>query len=159
MAEHFNFFEHLRGAYGQNIHLAFKDYWKYNEKLASMMVRKDFLIKCRQYELIPTHIIQRVKCVYSLFGDRSPYTAEMAKVIKRFQRNILSLEIKHTIHEISDTTRRMNDTKNIMLTVPPELCNQFLLKQDKKLKEMKKEHKKNCDDKFHRLLEGQLKLP
>jgi hypothetical protein len=159
MAEQTSFFEHLIRAFGQNIQVAFRDYWKYNEKLASMNARKEFLIKCRQYEVIPAHITQRFKCVYTLFEERSPVSSRMAASTRRFQRNILSMEIKQTIYKITEISKIMDDCKEIMQTTPNNTHENFIGIQKGKYKEMFKEHRRICNTKFEKLMVEQLKLP
>lgn len=95
-----SFFNQIASNYGTNTARYFKDYARDNVKLCNMTVRKDFLLECRRKGVSPAHIINTMKCVYPLLENGSPYIPKLDRIVGRFKKALLNIEIQHIFHKI-----------------------------------------------------------
>jgi hypothetical protein len=128
------------------------------EKLANMISRKIFLKKCKEFGIIPMHIIQSFKCLYSLFGDLGPHKNRAEREIVAFQKFILCLEIDHTYYKIDSLTQHMNVLMNSIVDKTQTTTHKlFFEEQEIQFQKHLKLRNKGCDKKFKQLYSKKLK--
>ncbi|XP_044744343.1 uncharacterized protein LOC123306421 [Coccinella septempunctata] len=85
------FFNQIMTIYGMNMVLHFKEWSKDNKRLARSINNRIFLLRCRKSGIYPKHIVNEVKCVYSLFQEKHPYYSRVSRIPeeeKNFSRNV-----------------------------------------------------------------------
>ena len=127
-----NFYRRLNRNYGEGTAKIFKSYSNNNRKLVNRTSHKKFLIKCRQKGIIPKHIGHSFAGLYSLFRPNSKCLKKLDKLICRWKKDILNLEISEAFSillDLNTSNRSIADT--IMARTPPsEHQNFFKLQRD-----------------------------
>ncbi|XP_062541373.1 uncharacterized protein LOC134209403 [Armigeres subalbatus] len=111
---HGSFFKQIENNFGHDTARAYKDYATNNIKLANMSVRKDFLLNCRRNGIFPAHIINTLKCIYPLLEEGSPYIPKLDRLVGRFKKALLNIEIQHTFHKISKLKHSLVHAKQVI---------------------------------------------
>jgi len=96
----FGFFNGIRTSYSNDVVSVMKRILNVTQTLASLHNRKIFLLKCRMKSIFPAHIINNIKCIYSLQVEDHPYVRQAEGILFTFRKNILNLEIKITFFRI-----------------------------------------------------------
>lgn len=106
------FFEYIRNLYGNDIVMIMKKILKITKSLASFNNRRIFLLQCRMKNIIPNHIVNNIKCIYSLQLINHPYVQETQKILNGFRKSILRLEIKITINKLHTLNEELKQLYN-----------------------------------------------
>lgn len=112
MSTNEGFFHNIHRNYGSNALRLVKSWITLDKKLASLRNRRIFLLQCRRENLIPNHIINNMRCLYSLKSENHPYNNKLDNMFNKFQRSILSMEIEITIHRLKKLESELNEVKN-----------------------------------------------
>lgn len=124
------FFQEIKHQYGPEQETLFKTWATYSNKLTSFANRKIFLLKCRQYNIFPNHVIHNFKCLYASLIGKHPYSNEINKLIKTFQKDTLNTEIKITFWYCNFYKSSIsNIITNLKQSVPENIVNEFARKQ------------------------------
>jgi hypothetical protein len=77
LAAPFHFFDYLRNNFDVSIVKDYKNYGTVMEKLINAYARKEFLLKCRSFGIIPCHINNSLKCTFALLKMNSPFKKQL----------------------------------------------------------------------------------
>ncbi|XP_055692782.1 uncharacterized protein LOC129795483 [Lutzomyia longipalpis] len=151
-----NYLQHMRERYGNDVALRAKKYMTCTQKLANLTSRRNFLLECRKYGLMPSHIINNFKCTFQLLAKNSPYNKEINSAVESFQKRILNAEIKSTHWEIGNVKRDRWSAREELLGFGFEGVAVFLSKQEdthgKLIKHLSTIHKRKMDALWERQL-------
>ncbi|XP_044761573.1 uncharacterized protein LOC123318845 [Coccinella septempunctata] len=118
------FYQSIRNEYGGDIVELLKMWSNTNKKLSAVRNRIVFLLKCRQKQISPSHIANNFKFLHTLKADRNPFFRDIDKLISRFQKSVLNVEIDITIWKIKKLEYDYNTIRNKLVTsIPPQLFN------------------------------------
>lgn len=150
---HGSFFNQVEYNYGHDTARHFKDYASHNAKLCNATVRKDFLLECRRKGVFPAHIINTMKCIYPLLEEGSPYVSKLEKIINRFKKSLLNIEIQHTFHKIKTITQTIVHARRYIETsTNSTLSTEFVETQHRAFITRKANIERNTRKKLNRLL-------
>lgn len=102
-----SFFTLMRLRHGQAVLNLLKEYARNVNKLGRLSARKFFLLKCRQNNVYPKHIINNVRCLNQSIETNTPFTNEIENMTKCFKKRILNLEIR-IAYWCHDNTSQIN---------------------------------------------------
>lgn len=105
------FFDSLSQEYGNECRLLVKEWATITKKLASLHNRKIFLLECKRNQVYPNHIINNVKCIWSLQCEFNPFVNDADRILYKFRRSILKLEIKITLWKINKMENQVKQIK------------------------------------------------
>ncbi|KAH0546617.1 hypothetical protein KQX54_012283 [Cotesia glomerata] len=97
----------MRIAHGDEVVRSLKEWSNNLIKLAALINRRIFLLKCRANNIIPKHISNNIKCIVSLSIEDHPFKKMSDKLITGFQNSVLSLEIKVTLWKLEQLKKRI----------------------------------------------------
>ncbi|XP_058840547.1 uncharacterized protein LOC131696034, partial [Topomyia yanbarensis] len=122
--------------------------------MCNMTVRKDFLIKCRKTGVFPSHIVNSLKCIHPLLEERSPYTHKLQRIIDRFKKAILNIEIQHTFYKIKCLKQELQQIQ-IQLTIftTNDIATRFITTQNQSFDNRQELQKRRTNKKLAKLLE------
>ena len=150
---HQSFYSRIDQQFDHIVTKCFKQYASTNTKLAKMVSRKNFLIRCRKDGIFPAHITNSFKCVYSLLEENSPFLNKLTKHIHKFRRSILSIEIQNTFHKINNLNRELQQLKTqIISTTDNNTHTAFIFSQEMAYQRILKNTTTRTDRKRRRLL-------
>lgn len=111
------FYKTAKEKYGEPVCGMLKNWANCNRKLAARHNDRIFMLKCRSNNVVPSHIIQHVKCTYRLYKDKSIVNNDVRRVVVRFQRDLLNIEIKFIIGEVKRLTTALREIKTELLNI------------------------------------------
>ncbi|XP_062701697.1 uncharacterized protein LOC134285243 [Aedes albopictus] len=147
------FYQSINDEFGPEVRATLKEYADNNRRMSNMVVRKDFLIRCRKEGLFPSHIQNSFKCVFQLLEERSPYLRNLESCITTFKRKVLSLEIRHTYFRIKQL-RAMEQQLRAKLSgeLPESRYTTFFASQEIFFERQTTSNRQKTSNKFERLL-------
>ncbi|XP_055714379.1 uncharacterized protein LOC129808618 [Phlebotomus papatasi] len=116
--------------HGPNIVADLKAYMRNRRKFARMIARRKFLLHCRKTGVMPSHIINNVRCLYQTISRQSPFNRQIDNMIKCFQHKILSMEIKVTFWEIREIKDQLTVLQHKLIETQVVAIQSFLLVQE-----------------------------
>lgn len=126
------FFNYIMTVFGINLVVHFKEWAKDNKKLANSINNRIFLLRCRHDGIYPKHIVNEVKCVYSLFQEKHPYNRKICTMVNKLKRDILNLEIKIVNWRITRLVKSIvYHRSSLRNRVPDRLISDFAMRQEK----------------------------
>lgn len=128
-----SFFSTIRRTYGDNSYQQFKNFTKEINRLARLTARKQFLITCRRENLVPSHIVRNINCVFQTVERNTPYNNEIEKTITSFRKKLLNIEIKTTFWDIRQIELALENTRRWITTMNNHdihLTNEFFASQE-----------------------------
>jgi hypothetical protein len=150
-----NFFTNIKNIYGTEVCDNLKTFSNNTRKLASMMARKIFLVKCRSSGIFPKHIVNNIKCINGLFSMDNPHIKKIENIQYVFRRKILSQEITYTFYIINNLNKeRLNVENKIREILPSLVAFNFIESQEKMLKNLKIKFKINLEKKYKKLIDN-----
>lgn len=105
------FFDTLSQEFGNEVRLIVKEWAAKTRKLANLHNRKIFLLKCKESQLIPNHIVNNVKCIWSLQCEFNPFVNEAERILSKFRMSTLKLEIRITLWKLNKLENRVYQIK------------------------------------------------
>lgn len=110
----------------------FKEWSKDNRRLAAAINNRIFLLRCRKNGVYPKHIVNEVRCIYSLCQEKHPYNRRVSNIVEKLRHDILNLEIKIINWKIDKLRKNIAHHKNVIGdSVPHDVVNNFMKYQDK----------------------------
>ncbi|CAA9993533.1 unnamed protein product, partial [Nesidiocoris tenuis] len=101
-----------------------------NRKLVLARSRRWFLLKCRTGGVYPNHIMQNFNCVHNVARFSGGYAGQSQRLIKRFKRDLLNLEIRATIGSLHRLKKDMDNVRMwLRSNLPAALVDSFLAGQ------------------------------
>ncbi|XP_055853675.1 uncharacterized protein LOC129917540 [Episyrphus balteatus] len=123
------FFEHIKYKYDIDTCKSLKHYCKQQKRLAKHKEKLKFLLSCKDYEIIPTHLANISFNISDLFTTDT-IKQQFNKIQHTFLIKIVKLEIKQTILTIKFTENNIFHTNIEMRTTLNEIeYNTFTSKQ------------------------------
>lgn len=120
------FFHFIDNTYGVDTTRNLKTWLNLDYKLASSRNRRVFLLQCRTKGIIPNHIKNNIKCLFTTLTDENPFQNETDRILNRFRKSVLNLEIKITIWKIKDLESKLAHVKSkISDILPLNILNNF----------------------------------
>ncbi|CAG5085483.1 Protein of unknown function [Cotesia congregata] len=113
------FFDTLSQEFGNKVRLLVKEWATTTKKLANIYNRKIFLLKCKVNQLIPSHIKNNLKCIWSLQCEFNPFINEAEKIMSKFRMSTLKLEIRITLWKLCKLENRVGQIKSRLQEVLP----------------------------------------
>lgn len=107
-------FRHIEQEYDMNTCKKLKDLFRCNLKLAKLKNRRIFLLRCRTNKLIPQHIFNNVKYIYSVCLDDHPFQKEVSNILSGTRLKLLNLEIKITIWKITNILKLIRNLETFL---------------------------------------------
>ncbi|XP_039430331.1 uncharacterized protein LOC120413525 [Culex pipiens pallens] len=148
------FFEHITMNFGQETTTKFKHYALNNTRLSNMTTRKNFLIQCRRKGVFPAHIVNTLKCTHPLLEDRSPYMGKLQRIMDKFKKALLNIEIKHTFYKIKCLKRDLENGKlDIVTSASPDIALGFITTQNRSFENNFNKTQRKTNDKLNKLME------
>ncbi|XP_044760279.1 uncharacterized protein LOC123317735 [Coccinella septempunctata] len=147
-----SFFRDLNRRYGYRIVAELKDWIKLDKKRASLCNRRIFLLECRRNKLTPRHISQNIKCLNEVVMDiNCPIMKKADKLLNKFKRSVINIEIEATIWQLTRIQRRLVDIKyNSRKSLPPDVFADFELRSynnyDKLFRKIRKSNVKKIEE-------------
>lgn len=127
-----SFYNCIDNEFGGQTKNRLKSYAHNTKKLANMMSRKSFLVRCRRQGVFPNHIINSFKCVYSLLEQNSPYLKKLHRGIDKFKKMLLNIEIMQTYHDIEKLRKEISTLRKLISSeVPIAISHGFFQSQEK----------------------------
>lgn len=130
-----SFYEHISVRYGTQVALKLKGFSKKREKLAHCEARIWFLQQCKRKGIFPKHIVSNIECVFNLIVEDTPFRRDAEKLMERFKKKILKLEVQTTywrrnklrkeIHFLRQDVQKTFEDLNASTT-----CSDFLRKEE-----------------------------
>lgn len=116
-------------------------------------------MRCRKHGLIPTHISNRTNDFHSLFQYRDARTASEVQLFQnRLVNRALNLEISITVRNLDHISRQLTDLEsNIRGFLPQDTWSEFVHRMTPKWNRHFDNTKRRNLNKFHRLLNTQIK--
>lgn len=105
------FFQHILNTHGRDVLNLLKTWMNTNKKLAAIKNRRIFLLQCRTKKVFPQHITNNMNCLNSLKSENHPFLNEIDKIVFKFKKNILNLEIKITVWKLKKLEQELNEIK------------------------------------------------
>lgn len=145
------FFAEVRRQYGTQATDVLNEIKDRNSKLSNLRNRRIFLLRCRTRQVIPKHIVNNVKCVWSLFGNNKKFYNKINGITSRLKKSILNIEIAITEDEIKGLEDLIQDSvKSAKQFLPHDLVNNYLASlykgnHAKKFNQVKLRQKKKLD--------------
>lgn len=119
-------------------------------KVASTIVRKEFLIKCRKHNVFPDFITDNVGNHVNLFHEGTPYINKLESASFDNRRRLLNLLIKDTFYYLNGLFSQRNQVAMEIISMgDPEITGTFLSTQSKALETAIKNERKTCEEKFN----------
>lgn len=103
------FFEHIKIKYNSNTCITLKHYCKQRKKLAKYKERLKFLLSCKEYEIIPTHLSGITSKITKNFTS-DMIKNRFNKIQHTFLLKVLNLEIKQALIIIKATQKNIFHT-------------------------------------------------
>ncbi|XP_062711099.1 uncharacterized protein LOC134289353 [Aedes albopictus] len=92
-----------------------------------MVSRKKFLLACRRKGIFPPHISKALKCTHEMIAENGPFVNKVDRMINRFKKSILNLEIKQTFYKIGTLHRKIQDiTPTIIQQTSQPIADRFI---------------------------------
>lgn len=151
------FYQSINEEFGPEVRTTMKEFADNNRKLSNMQVRKEFLIRCRQNGMFPSHIQNSFKCIFQLLEERSPYLQKLENCIATFKKRVLNLEIQHTYFRIKQLRSAEQQLRSkIQEAVPENRHAPFFASQRSFFERQTDSNRERTNNKFHRLLSSTL---
>lgn len=116
------FFKHIRQEYGMVNWQNTKTYFNLTKKLASMINRRIFLLRCRTYGVFPKHITNNVSNINNLMTGPHPFTTKANKLLESLKKSILNIEIDITCWKIKQLrTQTSHNERSLRLRLPQDI--------------------------------------
>ncbi|XP_044751669.1 uncharacterized protein LOC123311665 [Coccinella septempunctata] len=161
-------FQHIRSEHDDVTYRDCKSLVNSRKKMASLINRRIFLLRCRTEDIFPKHIVNNIKQIFSLQVETHPYNRLVDRTLHKFRKSLLNIEIKITIWKIQKTENNIQRLNNLLqqrltdenfreLThfanrVESSLVNRIRTANSKKLVELEREQKPvipiDCSDKY-----------
>lgn len=148
--------QEMETLYGREVTRKLKIWASYNKKLVSYNNHKTFLIKCRKNGILPQHILHSAKCIENTFIEDSPFTNKSYRILKRFQRDILNIEISFVHWKSKKLNSQIKSViDNVKIVLNQEHFESYNNNQNKFASIHNKKTKSKQNKKFRILLEKQ----
>lgn len=125
------FYQEIRRLHGEETVVQMKQLCNSNRKLAHYDCHKRFLTRCKRSKVFPHHIQQTSKCTDHLRVENTPFTDKSNRILYKFKRSLLNLEIEFSHWKATKIQHNMN---NLKLTLHNSLTevefNTFIQKQN-----------------------------
>lgn len=121
------FFRHIADRYGSEAATTLKTWAKNNKKLASFVNRRIFLLRCKNNDLTPRHLLQNLNCLNScLVNDACSSATAVDSFGHRLKTKLIKLEINITEKHISYLNKCLVDAQNrASVLLPNFICKNF----------------------------------
>lgn len=133
----------------------FKRFAKNNTKLAKLEARKCFLLNCRRNNVLPTHIVNDLKCVHASLEWETPFQRDIDQMITAFKKKLLNVEIKITIWRYNKLNCENNDNCATILSMNAIGSSRFLETQDYQRSRIFRHTTMSLETKLNRLIVAQ----
>ena len=154
MSGHLSFFNNIRQIYGEDVHRAMKQIAKLHDKVTRYTNRKKFLTRCRANNLIPQHIQLHVHCLRDIQQNHPSYATQADKIVRKFKRAILNLEIKTTYQHLREIEHLLKSKiESLKASIPGDVLKEFLTLESSKQARVDEKIKMNNINKLNRLRE------
>lgn len=152
-----NFFKHISLKYDDTTNKTMKMYCNEKKRLTQQQERLKFLLKCRDYGIIPKHTKNCTIKVIQLF-ECSLIKRTLEKTEHNFHKKILNLEISQANATIKSIRRKLFHIKHRMkTTIDDDDYTSFINKQEHRIKEITKNIRHTHQKKINTLKEIQFK--
>ena len=130
-----SFFNNVGQVYGVEAHDTLKQIARLHDKITKLNNRKKFLRQCRTNNVIPQHIQLHVHCLQDIQQHQPRFSSYADKIIRKFKKAILSLEIKMTYHVLHEKEHILKDKlDSLRRLLPVEVLQAFLTMEHNKQK-------------------------
>lgn len=124
-------FNTTKHQFGQDTYVKMKHIFNNKKKLASMLNRRIFLLRCRTNNIFPNHIVHSIKNIESLLCDTNHYQRKISNILHKFKKSILNIEIQITEEKIRHLIKVIQrDSNSIKACIPQHVFNDIMLKSD-----------------------------
>lgn len=114
------FFEDIAADFGHEAVSSLKFWAKLNTKMASCRNRRIFLLQCKNNHIIPRHIKQNVRCLYTnLDTDPELLIGRITNFNRRLSIKVISMEIRITEHKLHYIQNKIDEIKSKLKSVLP----------------------------------------
>lgn len=150
------FYSEIESRYGSEAKLKLKLYANLNRKLVLTRSRRWFLLKCRSERIFPKHIVQNFNCAYTNVGISALHSSQLSKIIHKFKKQLLNLEIKITVSNLNKLREEIDIYMQwINVNLPQEVRVSFFGRQKVFSDKFFERKNTTLNVKFFRLLEEQ----
>lgn len=147
-----SFFAQLGSSFGDHAQATARHIAQCHDKLTRAHNRRRFLTRCRREKVMPQHIQMHVPSLNEIYIRHHNFTRIADKIMLKFKRSILSLEIRVTHHSIKEYTRRLEHLKQDLVTlIPREMYHRFMCLEGQKQHRMDLALRRDNIQKFGRL--------
>ena len=154
MGENMHFFETIRKQYGKDIVQAMKLFSKTYNKLVNLRNRRNFLLRCRTEDIIPSFL--NFKANHLNFYTTDNRQKFEKNVLLKFKVSSLNLLISDVIKQIKILEQDLGKFKqNIYNSIQENISNEFFRRQLAKYENLHNKIKNINIKKFERLLKNQ----
>ena len=110
-------------------------------------------MKCKRKGVFPQHLIRSFKCIHELLALDSPYLGKLNRLINRFRKSLMNLEIKQTFHSINKLSNNMQTIEQEMIAaMDNSLVIAFLDTQEKAYQRNIQNRNRSTNKKFQKAL-------
>lgn len=154
------FFSNINQNFGPAVVKQMKYFLKINKKMASLLNRRIFLLRCRSEKIWPNFIVDSLKCLNSIITNSMNINiTKIMNLEKRIKDKILSLEISVIENNIKQFQKIINNlSNNINLQLPDYIYRKFINKQNYTFNQIFNNIKQNCIKKFLELKDKKEKI-
>lgn len=126
------FYQDTTATYGANVTQWLKKWSNLNSKKASFLNRRIYLLECKRNDVIPRHISQNIKNLYSLLdGAPASLIRKMHDFNVGIAGKVLKFEISHTNHSMRVLEREMTELyHSIIRVLPKPIYDEYFLRQN-----------------------------
>lgn len=151
-----SYLQYISNKHGSEVMTRMKNYMSDQRKFAHMTARRAFLLKCRKMGIVPSHIINNVRCLYQTISKQSPFNREIDNMVRTFQNKILNMEIKVTYWEINQIKQRLYELQTNLRATGIASMTGFLMIQEQVFWREYKKTTITHEQKFSALFKKQL---
>ena len=152
MPETGSFFNEIKEVYGGLAHTTIKQLAQLHNKLTKLDCRRMFLLACRRTGIMPNHIQLHAHCMQDIYDNHPNFAGNADKILKKFKRSILSLEIRITFNDIAERRKQLSQgIQKLRELVPSIVVENFLNREKERQRRTKATISKSNKEKIKRL--------
>lgn len=127
------FFQDIGAEFGSDAASRLRQYSRGRLKIATLINRRNFLLRCRRHGLVPRHISDRLCNLRYIFNFHDHRTGQQALDFhSRLEHKILNLEISVTIKNLNSLSSQLvNLVTDINRLIPADIWQDFRVRQDR----------------------------
>lgn len=152
-----NFFQHIQYKYDHNTCLMLKGYCNDKRRLAKQQQRLKYLLRCKEYDIIPAHLRGKTGALKHNFHLHDT-TKQLQKIEHTFLTKITRLEIKETHMQINTLRKSLKASKTLIQNILDEdEFDKFMISQGTAYQATAARTEDNLNSKIQREISGKIR--